>query len=119
MNATEFLQQGNSAFSRGDYAKALTCYQQALDRVRGDPDLWADLYGNIGNVYGATGQTDQAVVYYKKAVEILRQKEDYARLGITFTNIGNLYADREDAAQAIHFYKQGVVLLEQEGKWNE
>jgi hypothetical protein len=45
-------------------------------------------------VYGASGQVEQAVVYYQKAVEILRCKEDYGRLELPF-NIGNLYADRE------------------------
>jgi tetratricopeptide (TPR) repeat protein len=110
------MQSGNNAFSRGDYARALVCYQRAMEQVRGDPDLLADLYGNLGNVYGVTGQSDAAIECYKTAVGMLRRKEDYGKLGTTFVNIGNLYADRGNAPQAIHFYKQGLVLLEREGR---
>jgi tetratricopeptide (TPR) repeat protein len=119
MNTALFIQMGNNAFSQGDYAGALLHYQKALELVRGDPDLLADLYGNIGNVYGTTGQKEEAIFWYRKAVGILREKEDYSRLGTTFTNIGNLYSDQGDAKQAIHFYKQGIVLLEKEERWGE
>ena len=114
MSANDLLNSGNAAFSRGDYAGALVFYRRALEEVRGDPDLLVDLYGNLGNVYGVTGQTDAAIKCYKAAVDLLRRKEDYGKLGMTFVNIGNLYADRGDAPQAIQFYKQGLVLLERE-----
>lgn len=117
MITNSFLRLGNNAFAAGDYSAALRYYQKALDGIRGDPDQLADLYGNIGNVYGATGQTEQAIDFYKKAVEILRRGEDYARLGITYVNIGNLYADQGEIDQAIHFYKQGALLLEREERW--
>jgi tetratricopeptide (TPR) repeat protein len=116
MSANDLLKSGNNAFSQGDYARALVYYRRALGEVRGDPDLLVDLYGNLGNVYGVTGQTDAAIECYKAAVDMLRLREDYGKLGSTFVNIGNLYADRGDAAQAIQFYKQGMVLLEREGR---
>jgi tetratricopeptide (TPR) repeat protein len=118
MITNSFLQLGNHAFSTGDYSTALHYYQKALEGIRGDPDQLADLYGNIGNVYGAIGQIDQAIGFYKKAVELLRRSEAYARLGVTYVNIGNLYADQGEAEQAIHFYKQGVLLLEREEQWD-
>ncbi len=118
MITNSFLQLGNNAFSAGDYASALQYYQTALEGIRGDPDQLADLYGNIGNVYGAIGQIEPAVDFYKKAIEILRRSEAYARLGITYVNIGNLYADQGNVEQAIHFYKQGVLLLEREEQWD-
>lgn len=119
MQIHSFLHLGNEAFARGDYAAALRYYHQALEGSRGDPDQLANLYGNIGNVHAATGQADPAIEYYKKAVEILRRGEDYARLGITYVNIGNLYADEENYGQAIHFYKQGALLLEREERWDD
>ena len=87
--------------------------------MRGDSELLADLYGNLGNIYGVTGKVPEAIVYYKKAVEILRREEDYSRLGATFVNIGNLYSDQGNLDQAVHHYKQGLLLLEQEGRWDE
>jgi len=113
------MQQGNDAFSRGDYGSALSFYLKSEKGIREDPGPLADLYGNIGNVYGVIGKIDDAIGYYKKAMEILRRIEDYDRLGITYVNIGNLYADQGDAEKGIHFYKQGVLLLERSGKREE
>ncbi len=113
------MQQGNLAFSRGDYKNALSYYLKAKEGIRDDARPLADLYGNIGNVYGILGKIDQAVICYKKAMEILRRIEDYGRLGITYTNIGNLYSDKEDADQAIHYYKQAALLLEESRKFGE
>jgi tetratricopeptide (TPR) repeat protein len=63
MSTTSLLELGNTAFSQGNYRRALDYYQKGLEAARGDPDLLADLYGNIGNVYGASGQVEQAVIY--------------------------------------------------------
>ncbi|MFQ5580624.1 MAG: tetratricopeptide repeat protein [Nitrospiria bacterium] len=113
------IRQGNDAFSRGDYGSALSFYLKAVQGVRKDSDPLADLYGNIGNVYGVIGRTNEAVGYYKKALDILRRLEDYGRLGITYVNIGNLYADEGDAEKGIFYYKQGALLLEKSEKWEE
>ena len=113
-NVTALIHMGNDAFQREDFPRALSYYQQAMEGVRGDPDHLADLYGNLGNVYGAIGQVAQARDYYDQAVEILKAREDYVRLGTTFANIGNLYVDGGASQEAIHFYKQAVLLLGRE-----
>lgn len=117
MDPYTFMRQGNDAFSRGAYGRALSFYLKAVEGIRGDPDPLADLYGNIGNVYGAIGKIDEAIGYYKKAMEILRRIEDYGRLGVTYVNIGNLYSDQGSVEKGIHYYKQGVLLLEKSEKW--
>lgn len=119
MGTSDWIQTGNRAFSAGDYARALLCYQRALELVRGDPDLLADLHGNLANVHAVTGQGALAVEHYQKAIAILRGTEDYGRLGTTFVNLGNLHADQGDPASAIHFYQQATVLLESQEKWAE
>jgi len=112
----DLIRQGNEAFARGDNRAAIAFYQQALTASRGDPDHLADLYGNIGNVYGTIGDPAAARVHYGKAIVILREKEDYTRLGITFTNLGNLEVDQNNSDEAIRWYKQAALLLEQEGQ---
>jgi tetratricopeptide (TPR) repeat protein len=116
LNVTELIQRGNDAFDREDLQGALSYYKQALNGVRGDPDQLADLYGNIGNAHGALGQADLALRFYEQSIAILKEQEDYARLGITFANMGNLSVDRGDSDRAIHFYKQAELLLEREGR---
>ncbi|MFQ5598640.1 MAG: tetratricopeptide repeat protein [Nitrospiria bacterium] len=119
MNPYLYMQQGNQAFSNKDYGSALRYYKKALEGIRDDENPLADLYGNIGNVYAATGNIDEAVRAYKEAMSILRRLEDYDRLGITYVNIGNLYADRGKLEEGIDYYKQGALLLERQKKWGD
>jgi len=112
----DLIRRGNEAFARGDNRAALAFYQEALAVSRGDPDHLADLYGNLGNVYGTIGESASARVHYHKAIDILREKEDYVRLGVTFTNLGNLEVDQNNSDEAIHWYKQAALLLEREGR---
>jgi len=120
MFAASYAQLGNNAFVQGDYARALTFYNKAVALCSDlTSEEAADLYGNIGNVYGATGQLDQAVSFYQKAVERYRSHKHYAKLGSTYLNIGNLFLDKKAPQQAIHFYEEAEVLLACEKKWGE
>ena len=116
---TSYLELGNKSFSMGQYSQALNYYLKALNEPVEDPDRLGDLYGNMGNVYGITGQMDEAVRFYEKAIEILRRQEDFGRLGSTFVNIGNLYSDRGELDPALSYYKKGLLLLEKEQKWDD
>lgn len=118
VNPYLFMQQGNQAFSKGDYQSALTFYLKAQEGIREDESPLADLYGNIGNIYAVIEKIDDAIAYYKKAVTILRRLEDYARLGATYVNLGNLYTDADDVAHAVYYYKQAALLLERTEQWH-
>ena len=113
---SDLIRQGNEAFSRGDHQIALAFYQQALTASRGDPDHLADLYGNLGNIYGTIGDPISARIHYHKAIGILREQGDHVRLGVTFTNLGNLEVDQNNPEEAIRWYKQAALLLEQAGR---
>lgn len=119
MDPVTRLNLGNAAFGQGHYRLALSQYLKGVEEIEKNPDLLSDFYGNIGNVYAATGIFDLAIQYYKKAVEILKREENYARLGTTFVNLGNLYADQGNIEEAVQFYKKGVLLLEEENQFDE
>ncbi len=119
MNPYLFMQQGNHAFSKGDYKSALSLYLKAQEGIREDESPLADLYGNIGNVYAVIEKIDEAISYYKKAVTILRRLEDYGRLGVTYVNLGNLYTDANEVEHAVYYYKQAALLLERTKKWDQ
>jgi len=119
LDPVSLLNLGNSAFTRGQFRLALSHYLKGLESIEENPDLKTDFYGNIGNVYAASGEYDAAVLYYQKVVEIFRREENYARLGTTFVNIGNVYADQNKNDLAEQFYMKGALLLEQERQFNE
>jgi tetratricopeptide (TPR) repeat protein len=57
---------------RGDYDKALELYKEFLltQREVADKALQVQCLDNIGNVYLAKRQTDDALAYYQQALEI-------------------------------------------------
>jgi tetratricopeptide (TPR) repeat protein len=80
-----------------------------LDRLLLPPEKWdakpvqaAFLYNNLGLVYDALGQKQEALRYYQQALAISREVGDRAGEGTTLWNIGALYFEqgRNDAALA-------------------
>jgi tetratricopeptide (TPR) repeat protein len=120
MSISSYAQLGNNAFLRGDYSRALDFYNKAVAECF-DPECEeaADLYGNMGNVYSATGQASAGIAFYQHAVTIYRNLHRYAKLGSTYLNIGNLYLDQEETQHAIHFYEEAETLLACEKKWGD
>jgi len=86
-----YLQQGNLATAMKEFQKAEAKY--ADDHL---------LQYDIGLVYSLKKQYDQAIVHFKKALDL---KSDY---GEAINSLGNAYAGKEDWDQAIFYYKKVV-----------
>jgi tetratricopeptide (TPR) repeat protein len=66
------FEKGNTAFSAGDYAQAISAYQGIL----GAGYHSAELYYNLGNAYFRAGQLGRAVLYYTRARQLDPRDED-------------------------------------------
>ncbi|MDT9298605.1 MAG: tetratricopeptide repeat protein, partial [Arthrospira platensis PCC 7345] len=73
---------------------ALTYYQQALTISREVRDRRgeATTLNNIGGVYGAIGEPQEALTYYQQALTIRREVRDRAGEATTLNNIGLVYS---------------------------
>lgn len=87
-----YLQQGNLAVAMKEFKKAEAKY--ADDHL---------LQYDMGIVYAYKKQYDEAIVHFKKALDL---KPDY---GEAINSLGNAYAGKEDWDQAISYYKKVVT----------
>ena len=56
----------NAYKDQDNLIKAIQMYEKAIEL---DPDD-ADAYNNLGNAYYDKGETDQALIYFKKAAKL-------------------------------------------------
>lgn len=68
---------GYAYYKKGDYARAIESYQQALRSSRS----YTVAYANLGQAYDAKGDLDEAVAAYKQAV-FYAPKDAAAHLGL-------------------------------------
>jgi hypothetical protein len=66
------FQEGNEAYSRGDYAEAILKYEQITETAGYAPSV---LY-NLANSYAQSGQTGRAVLNYERALRLAPSDSD-------------------------------------------
>jgi tetratricopeptide (TPR) repeat protein len=96
---------GREYAARGNGAKAIECYQKAIDI---EPRFGFP-YNNIGNIYLEMGELEKAVPYYKKSLEL---DPNHA---FTYNNLGNLYMRLNKFAEAVPLYKKAVEMMPNNG----
>ncbi len=62
---SQWMQQGNEAYAKGDYSLALRHYHQVLEAGLEAPEL----YYNMGNAYFRMNELGQAILFYERAVK--------------------------------------------------
>ncbi len=60
------FQEGNEAYSRGDYGQAISKYEQITDTAGYSPSV---LY-NLANSYALSGKTGRAILNYERALRL-------------------------------------------------
>lgn len=96
---------GREYAARGNGAKAIECYQKAIDI---EPSFGFP-YNNIGNIYLDMGELEKAVPYYKRSLEL---DPNHA---FTYNNLGNLYMRLNKFAEAVPLYKKAVEMMPNNG----
>jgi tetratricopeptide (TPR) repeat protein len=96
----------------GQYGKAISCHEQALDSSRERNDRWAESVwlSNLGNDYAEIGQTDRAIEYLKQSLSIDRDVGNREGEAITLGNLGNRYAEIGQTGRAVECYEQALSI---------
>jgi tetratricopeptide (TPR) repeat protein len=114
--AAEYAELGNEHFNAGNYATALTFFQQALgynvsvDNERG----MADSHNSLGKVYMALGRYDDAEDSFQAALELGTLLEDRPLLARCSSNLGELYILREEYEQARGALDRALQYMDEE-----
>ena len=105
-------QAGAVYYERGDYVNALDRFVDGvkLSEQCAKPAYMANLYNNIGNVYGVYLDYEKAVDYYLKAYGFVRKHPDRKTERTILTNLTGMYSLIGDIPNARKFYGIGERL---------
>jgi tetratricopeptide (TPR) repeat protein len=87
-------------------------------RAQDDKKRLATTYNNIGLIYDAQGNYEEALQWYQKSVEITEQIGDRAILAATYNNIGEVHKSQGNYEEALQWYQKSVEITEQIGDWD-
>lgn len=101
--------EANSYLYDGNYEEALKRYQQQfpyLQYFENAREIESVVLNNIGITYSDLGQSDSAIVYFLKYIDITRELDDKIGEAIAHNNIGDIYSDAGAYQKSIeHFNK--------------
>ncbi|CAF1052073.1 unnamed protein product [Rotaria sordida] len=109
-------QLGKVYDNMGEYSKALSSYERALEIWKialppNHPDL-AVAYLNIGNVYNNMGEYSKALSSYERSLEIRKialppNHPDFAQ---SYNNIGSVYYNMGEYSKALSSYERSLEI---------
>ncbi|MEL7034878.1 MAG: CHAT domain-containing tetratricopeptide repeat protein [Cyanobacteria bacterium J06592_8] len=99
----------------GEYEKALTAYQKALN-IYTQEQSWQEqgaILTNIGVLYGDIGQYQKALESHQQALTFAEQVNDIRKQGEVYNNMGTIYQKLNQNQEALQFYQKAFKILSQ------
>ncbi|CAF4060731.1 unnamed protein product [Rotaria sordida] len=100
----------------GEYSKAITFYERAIDIYKKmSPPSQLNLaaaYNNIGSVYDNMGEYSKALSSYERALEIqkIALPPNHPDLATSYNNIGNVYNNMGEYSKALSSYERALEI---------
>ncbi len=118
--AAESLQAADSLLSAGQYIEAISGYIVYMD-VHGKSGENADAVTascseNIGICYFRLDKYSEAIVWFRKALDLQRKTGDLEKVASSLNNIGLNYKMLGNYDEAISYYEQTIRIDEELGK---
>ncbi|CAF4181542.1 unnamed protein product [Rotaria sordida] len=102
----------------GEYSKAITFYERAIDIYKkmnppNHPDL-ASSYNNIGLVYYKMGEYPKALSSYERSLEIkkIALPPNHPDLALSYNNIGLVYDNMGEYSKALSYYEKAQEIFQ-------
>ena len=99
---------GTVWFNLSQFDSAIFCYFKALTIDENQGVTNGAVLENIGLIYERQSNDSLARVYYLKALEIARSKQDSSSLAAIYTNLAILESNAGNHTSAIDYYKQSI-----------
>ena len=115
-NAYLFL--GTAETRLGNTSAGLEAYFESLKHTS-KPYIISETYTSIGDTYTVAEDMDNAILYYNKAIDILKEIEldlrQKASLATAYLNAGDTYFLMGENPQALAYFEQSGVLFKEIG----
>lgn len=104
---------GIANFEKGRWEDSERHYLRALDLIGDDSfELRAKINNNLGALYNARGETDQAVGSYLRCIPDFQLAGNRLGLAQAYHNLGMSFAVRSDWASAGEYYDKSIEISE-------
>ena len=102
-----YFQKGNKERILGNYAEALAALFKSAEVAKRSNAAGreAGAYDAIANVYSLNDNRENAMVYHRKAIEILRQQPDSISLAEAILNTGEAFRKFNTYDSALYYFK--------------
>lgn len=107
------LQKGNALKAKGDLTEALRIYIEAAEQAIDEKSYLrqGSVYVTIADVYSDMGNHNNAVKYYKNAIDIIRKENDSNSLATALFNAGDEYLNVKKYDSAKIFFEESTLIF--------
>lgn len=119
LQAESAFSQANAAYNQGNYAEAISGYEQLIMDAQSREALtddYAEVYYNLGNAYYKQGELGQSILAYERALRLQPRMKD-AKQNLQF--VEQRITDRIDDTRSFFLQDWLIALRNQwkEGTW--
>ncbi len=109
-----YSQKGNKYRQLGNLDQALAAFFKSLEAAKKANFIPGEgsAYGTIADIYAISHNHPNAVLYYSKAISILRQSKDSVRLASAISNAGDEYLNHKDYDVALQYFTESKKIFE-------
>lgn len=109
-----YLQKGNKKRLLGDLDEALEAYIKSAEAAKkaGYTRGEGTAYMSIGDLYSLSDNHTNAMVYYDKAIAILRNANDPVLLGSTLLNAGDEFLTHKNYKAALQYFNESGQIFD-------
>ena len=113
LRAGYFL-KGNKERSLGKLDEALGAYFKSAEIARNSKQLKGEgeSYGAIADIYSVGNNHGNAITYYNKAINILRQTKDSISLASSLLNAGDEFRKTKEYESALSYSKEAKLIFD-------
>ena len=92
------------------YSKAEKIYEKNIDKY--DNYRYGKLLNNKANLLNNLARLEEAMVYYKKAFNIVKEDSDPNLYSLLYVNIGSLYLKNNEYEKALDYFEKCIAYRE-------
>lgn len=110
-----YLQKGRISRLKGNLTVAMTALFNSVKAAQeaNYPEGVGGAYITIADIYSANGNSNNAILYYNKAIEILRTTPDSITLATAFSNAGDEYFNKKAYDSALYYFDESGRIFQQ------
>jgi len=95
-------------YHMGDYNTSIKYARLVLDMMDDDDSYW--MWAQMTKAFHSVGQPDSAILYAKKAYEIIKDIDFLYAKSVISPLLGNAYAGKASYDSALFYYRMGIPL---------